>query len=151
MRYFMIDVAARPELAAELRADIGRALRVDGWKKAALNEMKLLNSTTKESQRHKPLSRARLLRRLVTDTTVLSGGVTLQPDDRTIVGSQVCKMDEAVYRNPGNLKSDLFRSQGHAMKLMNSMILYPVPNGAATQRFAAFSPLVTEETSVSGN
>ncbi|KAK8091871.1 estradiol 17 beta-dehydrogenase [Apiospora hydei] len=53
--------------------------------------------------------------------------------------------------NPGNLKSDLFRSQGRAMKIMNSMILYPVPSGAATQLFAAFSPQVTKETSLSGS
>ncbi|KAK7985775.1 hypothetical protein PG988_003397 [Apiospora saccharicola] len=57
----------------------------------------------------------------------------------------------SVSLNPGNLKSDLFRSQGHAMRAMNSMILYPVPNGAATQLFAAFSPQVTKETSVAGN
>ncbi|KAK8022421.1 hypothetical protein PG993_013188 [Apiospora rasikravindrae] len=53
--------------------------------------------------------------------------------------------------NPGNLKSDLFRSQGYAMKIMNSMMLYPVPSGAATQLFAALSPQVSKETSLSGS
>jgi retinol dehydrogenase-12 len=45
--------------------------------------------------------------------------------------------------NPGNLRTELARHQGAALKLVANAIVYPVINGAYTQLFAAFSPEVT--------
>ena len=55
----LLDLADRPALVEELRAEVTRVLRTEGWKKTALYNMKLLDSTIKESQRLKPISSSR--------------------------------------------------------------------------------------------
>lgn len=45
--------------------------------------------------------------------------------------------------NPGNLRSELPRDQGIAIKLAATLLGYPVVNGAYTELYAAFSPDVT--------
>ncbi|KAI1407898.1 putative estradiol 17 beta-dehydrogenase [Hypoxylon sp. FL1857] len=45
--------------------------------------------------------------------------------------------------NPGNVRTELARSQGAALKIIAGAIVYPVINGVYTQLFAAFSPEVT--------
>lgn len=45
--------------------------------------------------------------------------------------------------NPGNIRTELARTQGTALKLIAGAIVYPVINGVCTQLFAAFSPEVT--------
>lgn len=52
----ILDLATRPELVDELRAEVTNVLRAEGWKKTALFNMKLLDSAMKESQRLKPLN-----------------------------------------------------------------------------------------------
>ncbi|KAF3766605.1 NAD(P)-binding protein [Cryphonectria parasitica EP155] len=47
--------------------------------------------------------------------------------------------------NPGNLRSELARDQGIAIKILVELLCYPVINGAYTELFAAFSPEVTVE------
>lgn len=50
----ILNLAERPELVTELREEVTRVLRAEGWKKSALFNMKLLDSTIKETQRLKP-------------------------------------------------------------------------------------------------
>ncbi|OAA39748.1 NAD(P)-binding domain protein [Metarhizium rileyi] len=45
--------------------------------------------------------------------------------------------------NPGNLRSELFRSQGLLMQVSNAFMLYPVINGAYTELYAGLSPAIT--------
>ncbi|KAI8630460.1 hypothetical protein F5Y19DRAFT_427699 [Xylariaceae sp. FL1651] len=45
--------------------------------------------------------------------------------------------------NPGNIRTELARHQGLALKLIAGAIVYPVINGVYTQLFAAFSPELT--------
>lgn len=45
--------------------------------------------------------------------------------------------------NPGNLKSELFRYQSRAFKLLTGPANYPVINGAYSELWAGFSPEVT--------
>lgn len=48
--------------------------------------------------------------------------------------------------NPGNIQSDLQRSLGSIVRwLMNTLLLYPTPQGAITQLFGATSPSITIE------
>lgn len=54
----------------------------------------------------------------------------------------------AVSLNPGNLNSDLWRTQGPiAGKILRTFVLHPPINGAYTQLFAGLSPDVTVEKS----
>lgn len=45
--------------------------------------------------------------------------------------------------NPGNLRSELPRDQGAALKIIAMLVGYPVINGAYTELYAAFSPDIT--------
>lgn len=49
--------------------------------------------------------------------------------------------------NPGNLKSDLARHSGFAIKISTKVLCYPPVYGAYTELFAGFSPEVTMEKS----
>lgn len=50
----LILLANEPELIAPLRQEMIEVLRVEGWRKSALYQMKLLDSAIKEAQRIKP-------------------------------------------------------------------------------------------------
>lgn len=52
----MLRIAEHPELFAGLRKEIVEALRVGGWTKAALVDLKLMDSVMKETQRLKPIT-----------------------------------------------------------------------------------------------
>ena len=47
--------------------------------------------------------------------------------------------------DPGNLRSELPRDQGIVLKIVATLLGYPVVNGAYTELYAAFSPDVTVE------
>lgn len=50
----MVQIAQHPGLDGELRTEVARVLRAEGWKKTSLYNMKLLDSVIKESQRLRP-------------------------------------------------------------------------------------------------
>ena len=50
----MLDLAQHPEILQPLREEIIQSLHNSGWKKTSLNNMELLDSVIKESQRMKP-------------------------------------------------------------------------------------------------
>lgn len=52
----MLDLSQNPEFFQPLREEIAEHLRVGGWQKSSLYNMKLLDSVIKESQRMKPLA-----------------------------------------------------------------------------------------------
>jgi hypothetical protein len=52
----MLDLARNPEFVQPLRDEIVAVLRLHGWQKAALANMKLLDGAIKESLRLKPSS-----------------------------------------------------------------------------------------------
>lgn len=53
----------------------------------------------------------------------------------------------SVALNPGNLKTDLARTAGVAVKTMAALMTYPPVRGAYTELFAGLSPVVTSEQS----
>jgi cytochrome P450 len=52
----MTNIARNPELFTQLREEISRVLKAEGWVKTSLYNLKLLDSVVKESQRLKPLN-----------------------------------------------------------------------------------------------
>ena len=51
----MLDIARNPDIIEPLRAEVRSVLKNGGWKKTALNDMRLLDSVIKESLRLKPI------------------------------------------------------------------------------------------------
>jgi retinol dehydrogenase-12 len=47
--------------------------------------------------------------------------------------------------NPGNVRTQLARDQGLALKIVAHAVVYPVDNGVYTQLYAAFSYEVAHE------
>ncbi|KAI6353554.1 hypothetical protein MCOR25_008936 [Pyricularia grisea] len=95
----VLDLASRPELVEELRAEVTSVLRADGWKKTALYNMRLMDSAIKESQRLKPLMSV-TMRRLVMAPLKLSNGVEFRPGDRLEVDSWGSMLDPAIHEDP---------------------------------------------------
>ncbi|KAF2677137.1 cytochrome P450 [Lentithecium fluviatile CBS 122367] len=54
--YLMLDLLDHPDAISRLRKEIISVLRDSGWKKTSLQQMKLLDSAMKESQRLHPLN-----------------------------------------------------------------------------------------------
>ncbi|UPK97445.1 hypothetical protein LCI18_008380 [Fusarium solani-melongenae] len=82
----MICIAQHPDILKPLRNEIATVLHKQGWTKSSLNEMQLLDSVIKESQRVKPSSIASM-RRYVMEPVTLSNGVVLNKGARTYVDS----------------------------------------------------------------
>ncbi|KAI8287264.1 Cytochrome P450 monooxygenase [Colletotrichum sp. SAR11_57] len=69
----MVDLAQHPDLFEPLREELVRVLGTEGLKKSALNNLKLMDSVLKESQRLKPALLC-TWRRLATENIELSSG-----------------------------------------------------------------------------
>ncbi|KAK1465171.1 ent-kaurene oxidase [Colletotrichum melonis] len=94
----MLRLMVRPQLMEDVRAEIVTVLRKEGWTKAALFNMKLLDSVIKEAQRLKPTTSATMNRK-ATSQVKLPGGLVLEKGDRCMadLGSMV---DPDVYPDP---------------------------------------------------
>lgn len=57
--YLMLDLLDYPDAIPRLRKEIVSILRENGWKKTSLQQMKLLDSAMKKSQRLHPLNMGR--------------------------------------------------------------------------------------------
>lgn len=55
MMQAILDLAAHPDILAELRAEVADVLGREGWKKTALYGLKKLDSCIRETQRLKPI------------------------------------------------------------------------------------------------
>lgn len=61
MTHVLADLALHPEIIQPLREEAISVLQESGWKKASLDQMVLLDSVIKESQRMKPFTTGMLL------------------------------------------------------------------------------------------
>ncbi|KAF7595481.1 hypothetical protein BBP40_005817 [Aspergillus hancockii] len=84
LAHTLILLSVDPPLVEALRAEITDVLRVYGWKKTALVNLKLLDSALKEAQRVKP-SEMLILRRFATQNLALEDGVTIRKGERCCV------------------------------------------------------------------
>ncbi|KAJ0366096.1 hypothetical protein COL154_004008 [Colletotrichum chrysophilum] len=82
----MVDLAQHPELFQPLREELVRVLGTEGLKKSALNNLKLMDSVLKESQRLKPALLC-TWRRLATENIELSSGFVIRKGQRVIINN----------------------------------------------------------------
>ena len=72
----LTDLAQHPDIIEPLRQEAISALAANGWTKASLYNMKLLDSVIKESQRLKPIGSASM-RRVALSKVTLADGTTI--------------------------------------------------------------------------
>ncbi|KZL84776.1 ent-kaurene oxidase [Colletotrichum incanum] len=94
----MLRIAEHPELFDALRKEIVEVLGVEGWKKTALFNMKLMDSVLKESQRLKPITSA-IMMRVATRPVTLPNGLLLQKGE-SCVGDIGKMRDPSIYPDP---------------------------------------------------
>ncbi|CAG8019682.1 unnamed protein product [Penicillium olsonii] len=99
MTQLIYDLAGRPELVSELRKEIIGVRTEFPWNKAAIFNLKLMDSVMKESQRLKPTSLVSMRR--IADTIIqLPDGLTVQKGDLVMVSTNN-HWNQEVYENPG--------------------------------------------------
>ncbi|OJJ38075.1 hypothetical protein ASPWEDRAFT_24048 [Aspergillus wentii DTO 134E9] len=94
----LLDLCNRPETVAALRQEIITVVQQEGWTKAAMDHLNLMDSVLKESQRLKPLLIATMAR-LVTEDVQLSNGTVLSKGTSVLVSGQRM-WDPTVYPDP---------------------------------------------------
>ncbi|KAH8204650.1 hypothetical protein TruAng_001125 [Truncatella angustata] len=92
----VLVLGEHPELFEPLRVEIIDALRTDGWKKASIAKLQLMDSVIKECQRIKP-GALTTMRRRVERRIQLSNGLLLQPGDRVTFESAFRMWDSNVH------------------------------------------------------
>ncbi|RMZ71446.1 ent-kaurene oxidase [Pyrenophora seminiperda CCB06] len=101
----LMRLAQEPHLIAELREEIIRVIGSDGLTKAALSNLKLMDSALKETQRVKP-NVILTMRREAKRKVVLPDGLTINKGDRVVVDG-INMLDPEIYPNPE--KFDIYR------------------------------------------
>ncbi|KAI1814901.1 cytochrome P450 monooxygenase [Poronia punctata] len=102
----LVDLIQHPDALQAVRHEIVRVLKVEGWKKTSIYNMKLLDSVIKESQRLKPIFSG-AMRRAVEADTALSDGTLLKKGSRLYVDTRRMT-DPKVYANPEEWQADRF-------------------------------------------
>lgn len=114
----LIDLAQNPDIIEPLRAEAKSVLATHGWTKAALYNMKLLDSVIKESQRLKPIGIASMRRVAVSDLT-LSDGTEIQKGSYVAVSAH--KMwEEKQWDGYRFYKQRQVPGQEHTAQLVNT-------------------------------
>ncbi|KAF7678873.1 hypothetical protein GT037_002621 [Alternaria burnsii] len=94
-----------PHLIDDLRAEIVSVLGAEGFSKASIANLRLMDSALQETQRMKPLQML-AMRRIAEKKIVLSDGLTINKGDRLAVDAHAM-LDPEVYPNPD--KFDIYR------------------------------------------
>ncbi|KAI8941464.1 hypothetical protein NX059_002683 [Plenodomus lindquistii] len=102
----LLRLANQPELITRLREEIIDVISVEGFKKSALFNMKLVDSALKETQRIKPNSML-VMRRLAMERVALSNGLVVRKGERATVDA-VNMIDPNVYENPEKFDIERF-------------------------------------------
>lgn len=94
----LLDLAEHPDMIPPLREEIASVLGEEGWTKAGLQRLKLLDSCIRETQRLKPLGVALMRRELRADFTLSDGTLLRKGSEFMVMG--VSQWDPAVYKDP---------------------------------------------------
>ncbi|KAL2842975.1 cytochrome P450 [Aspergillus pseudodeflectus] len=108
----LLDLCGRRDwevLVRELRKEIISSLQGAGWDKIALNNLKLMDSVLKESQRLKPASTVTMGRYASREIT-LSDGTTI-PKGSTVFIANVAMRDPEIYPDPDAFIPDRFTTR----------------------------------------
>ncbi|KAJ8079813.1 hypothetical protein PM082_016635 [Marasmius tenuissimus] len=103
----LINLALHPEYIEPLRLEIEACIETDGWSKAAMGKMRMLDSFLKESQRVSS-SAAVSIRRLALRDFVFSNGTVIPAGTMIGISPSALHFDEDQYSNP--FEFDGFRS-----------------------------------------
>ncbi|KAH8846187.1 hypothetical protein MCOR08_002176 [Pyricularia oryzae] len=95
---FVLILAEHPEVQQEIREEIVRVLGAEGLTKAALANLKLLDSAMKETQRLQPLTTSPMAR-MATKDIHLANGVCI-PKGTPLVIDGSWRLSPDVYENP---------------------------------------------------
>ncbi|CAI6341409.1 unnamed protein product [Periconia digitata] len=98
-------LAEHPDSFKPLREEMITVLKQDGWKKSALYNMKLLDSTLKEAQRVRPNSLLSM-RRVATKDVKLQNGFTIRRGENSMVDARASQ-DPTIFPEPE--KFDIYR------------------------------------------
>ncbi|KAK1225931.1 hypothetical protein PQX77_011130 [Marasmius sp. AFHP31] len=103
----LINLASHPEYIEPLRREIEACIKKDGWSKAAMGKMRMLDSFLKESQRVSSAA-AVGIRRLALNDFVFSNGTVIPAGTMIAISPSALHFDEDQYSNP--FEFDGFRS-----------------------------------------
>ncbi|KAL0057529.1 hypothetical protein AAF712_015832 [Marasmius tenuissimus] len=103
----LINLASHPEYIEPLCREIEACIEKDGWSKAAMGKMRMLDSFLKESQRVSS-SAAVSIRRLALRDFVFSNGTVIPAGTMIAISPSALHFDEDQYSNP--FEFDGFRS-----------------------------------------
>ncbi|TIC94071.1 Cytochrome P450 monooxygenase ausG [Colletotrichum higginsianum] len=102
----LIDLRNHQDVVDALRRELIEAVTREGWKQAAFNQLKLMDSVLKETQRLKPINQVFNKRAVLRDLE-LSNGVRL-PKGAFIAVSAHQMRDPDVFPDPDDFKADRF-------------------------------------------
>ncbi|KAI6335046.1 hypothetical protein MCOR30_003911 [Pyricularia oryzae] len=125
----LFDLARHQDAVHALRREMVKVIGDEGWTVTALNNLKLMDSVLKESQRLKPVNQV-FNKRAVLKDIYLSNGVCLPKGSFVAVSSRM--RDPAVYHDPDEFKPDRF------VKLASS--------DSETARYSGFSAVSIDHT-----
>ncbi|KAI1118587.1 cytochrome P450 [Nemania sp. NC0429] len=94
----ILELLAHPELIQALRNEAIEVLRVHGWTKTGLYNLKLMDSVLKETQRVQPLGMVVMQRRADADVYLSDG--TIIPKGVKCAVPNTSRLDSGVYENP---------------------------------------------------
>ncbi|KAK1225933.1 hypothetical protein PQX77_011132 [Marasmius sp. AFHP31] len=145
----LINLATHPEYIEPLRREIEACIEKDGWSKAAMEKMRMLDSFLKESQRVSS-SAAVNVRRLALRDFVFSNGTVIPAGTMMAVSISGLHFDEDQYSNP--YEFDGFRSykqreeEGESLKhqmitLQTNFIAFGIGKHACPGRFFAVNEI----------
>lgn len=100
----LIDISRNPDVVQPMREEIVAVVSENGWTKAALQKLKLMDSFLKESQRYTPMGEVSM-NRFVERDLELSDGTVLPKGSRLFVAGAY--QDPKIFENPE--KFDAFR------------------------------------------
>ncbi|KAL0574917.1 hypothetical protein V5O48_007039 [Marasmius crinis-equi] len=127
----LINLASHPEYIEPLRQEMESSIEKDGWSKAAMGKMRMLDSFLKESQRVSS-SGALSIRRMALKEFVFSNGTVIPAGTIISASPSALHFDEAAYSNP--FEFDGFRSyrkrEQEGENLKHQMVT-PEPNYVA--------------------
>ncbi|KAK1235317.1 hypothetical protein PQX77_001475 [Marasmius sp. AFHP31] len=145
----LINLAIHPEYIEPLRREIEACIEKDGWSKAAMEKMRMLDSFLKESQRVSS-SAAVNVRRLALRDFVFSNGTVIPAGTMMAISISGLHFDEDQYSNP--YEFDGFRSykqreeEGESLKhqmitLQTNFIAFGIGKHACPGRFFAVNEI----------
>ncbi|KAI0964930.1 cytochrome P450 [Xylaria arbuscula] len=94
----ILELLAHPELIQPLRDEVVEVLRIHGWTKLGLYNLKLMDSILKETQRMKPIQMISMHRAALVDIRLSDG--TIIPKGAKCAIANTTRVDGGIYEKP---------------------------------------------------